>query len=199
MPATSAPYGLRPVQSLGSRPWNGGGLRQYALSSNSATGFFFGDMVNVVAGVPTVIQTTPTTTYGTTSTPMGVFIGCSYTSNNFEFFDSYLPANAITGGATNVLISILEDPKVVFQVQGNGAIPLTAIGKNVSLTNFGNGSTTLKLSGVQLNASAVSTASTLAMRIVDIPTTPTGSPGDAYTDCLVVFNPTVHAYENPQR
>lgn len=195
MPAVSAPYGLRPVQRLGSDTFNGGGIRQYPLATNVATAYYFGDLVQVKSGVPTVCTTTPTSnSFTTNATPHGVFFGVSYTSNNIEYFDQYLPANAITNGASNVIISLMEDPFCVFQCQASGSVATTNIGKNIALKNFGSPNTTQKISGIQLDTSAVGTTTTYAMRIVDIPTTPTGSPGDAYTDCLVVFNAQVHAY-----
>lgn len=197
MASTSSPYGLRAVQKLGSENFNGGGIRVYPLNANSATGFFFGDLVNVAQGVPSICTATPTTTFSASATPTGVFVGCSYDSNGFRFNDSFLPANAYTGGARNIQIAIMEDPLAVFQIQASGSVPATAIGRNAGLTNYGAGSVTTKNSGIQLNASAVGSTSTLAMRIVDIPTTPSGAPGDAYTDCLCVFNAGVHGYFNP--
>jgi hypothetical protein len=196
MAATSGPYGLRPVQKLGSLPF-AGGIRQYGLSANSATGFFTGDLVQVAAGVPLVCTATPTTTWTTLKNPTGIFMGCEYVnSSNQKVYAPYLPANAITGGATGVVIYLLEDPFAVFQVQGAGSIPTTAIGKNVALYNFGSGSTITGLSSIQIT-SAVGTTSTLAMRIVDVPILlGVSAPGDAYTDVYCVFNFGVHGYLN---
>lgn len=197
MSAVSSPYGLKPVQRLGSQPFNGG-IRQYGLSANSATGFFQGDTVQIAAGVPLVCTATPTTSWQAHITPTGIFVGCEYVnSSNQKVYSNTLPANAITGGATGVVIYILEDPFAVFQVQGSGQIPTTAIGKNAALANFGAGSTTTGLSGIQISSS-VGTTSTLAMRIVDVPTLPGQStPNDAYTDVYAVFNFGVHGYLNP--
>lgn len=195
MSTTAGPYGFRPIGRIGSTPY-AGGTRWYGLSANSATGFFTGDIVHMAAGVPTVLTTTPAV--GTvTNLTIGVFVGCSYvSSSNNMVYAPYLPANAITGGATNVQLEILDDPNAIFQIQADGLVALTNIGKNAQLTGFSAGVTSTGLSGVKIATATIGATTTLPVRIIDVPVLAgVSTPGDAYTDCYVIFNFGAHQYQ----
>lgn len=199
MAATSSPYGLRPVQKLNGR--DAGNIRSFPLSTNNTTGIFFGDLIHMASGVITAVGATPTTTQGS-NTPVGVFVGCKFTDPVFGVRHSqYLPANSVNAGYTNIEVRYVDDPNAIFQVQADGQVPLTKVGQNAPLGNFGAGSTTTGDSAVQLVSASIATTNTLAVKIIDIVNStavdPAGSaPNDAYTDVLVVFNAGVHAYNN---
>jgi len=196
MSAVSAPYGLKPIGLIGSQQF-AGSMREIPMTVNSATAFFFGDLVNITAGAPIPVAATPTTTAGT-ATPVGVFVGVRYTDSTLhqEQHAQYFPANGITGGATKVYIQVVDDPDALFLVQSSGAITRAQVGLNATLTNFSAGSTLFGTSGVQLNATTPAATATFAVRIVDLVNGPTSTAGDAYTDCIVKFNVGVHAYNN---
>jgi len=194
MATVQAPYGLRPINLIGGQSFTGGTIRKYVMTVNSATGIFFGDVVKIADGEPSALTSTPTTS---TKGVVGVAVGVSYTDPTLKYtqFSQYLPANAVTSGYTNILISVIDDPDQLYQVQADGAVTRADIGNNAALGNFSNGSTTTGNSKVNVSATTANTSS-LAVRIVDlVDGAPTFStPGDAYTDCIVKFNFGVHSY-----
>lgn len=202
MAAVASPYGLLPVNLQGGQAFNGGAVREIAMTVNSATGFFNGDLVNITAGAPTPITATPTTT-ANGNTPVGVFVGCRYIDPVLKQlqFSNFLPAGAITAGYTQVWIRVVDDPDQLFMVQADGAVTRANIGSNSTLGGFSAGSTSTGKSAVKLLSAGIAGTNTLAVRIVDlvnnIATLPAGSaPGDAFTDCIIKFNQGVHAYYN---
>ena len=194
MATVQAPYGLRPINLIGGQSFTGGTIRKYVMTVNSATGIFFGDVVKIADGEPSALTSTPTTS---TKGVVGVAVGVSYTDPTLKYtqFSQYLPANAVTSGYTNILISVIDDPDQLYQVQADGIVTRAEIGNNSALGNFSNGSTTTGNSKVNMSATTANTSS-LAVRIVDlVDGAPTFStPGDAYTDCIVKFNFGVHSY-----
>ena len=195
MATTSAPYGLLPINLIGGQSFTGGSIRDYVMTTNSATAIFKGDVVTIgvnAGGQPEAMTTTPTTS---TRGLVGVAVGCSYVDPvlKYQVFANFLPANAISAGYTNVAIRVVEDPDQLYQVQADGAIARTQIGLNAELTNFG-GSTTTGNSTIALESTTPANTSTYAVRIVDLVVGPLSTPGDAYTDCIVKFNFGVHSY-----
>jgi hypothetical protein len=195
MATTAAPYGLLPLNLIGGQSFTGGSIRDYAMTVNSATAIFKGDIVAIgvaSAGQPSALTATPTTS---TRGLVGVAVGVSYVDPvlKYQVYSNFLPAGAITAGYTNVAIRVVEDPDQLYQVQGDGAVAATEIGMNAPLTNFG-GSTTTGNSTIALDASATANTATLAVRIVDLVNGPFSTPGDAKTDCIVKFNFGVHSY-----
>lgn len=201
MASTSSPYGLKPVNLIGGQAFNGGVIRDIKLSTNNSGAFYTGDVIQLTsAGNPQALGATITT--GTTVGVIGVCLGVSYVDPNLKYqvFSQYLPADAITGGYTNVFIRVCDDPDQLFQIQGSAAFgSLTngangAVGKNAALGNFG-GSATTGLSTVNLvvgaNGGSLADTATLAMRIVDVVAE---SATDSYPDLIVKFNQTAHSY-----
>ncbi|MBU3668208.1 MAG: hypothetical protein FGM53_06745 [Rhodocyclaceae bacterium] len=201
MAATSTPYGLKPINLIGGQSFNGGVIRQFVLSTNNAGAFYTGDVIQLSsAGNPQALGSTPTA--GTTAGIVGVCLGVSYVDPNLKYqvFAQYLPANAITGGYTNVTIHVCDDPDQLYQVQGSAAFgTLTngangAVGKNAALGNFG-GNATTGLSTINVvvgaNGGSLASTNTLAVRIVDVVD---ASANDAYPDLIVKFNQGVHSY-----
>lgn len=181
-------FGLRPAQKIGGAPWNGSGVRHFAMTTNSATAIYTGDLVSVNSGAPTAVAASPTTTRDT-ATPVGVCVGVEYClpTTGQPQWAPYLPANAVTNGYTNIKIHVCEDPDVLFFVHADEAITAAAIGKNAPLINFG-GNTATGLSTVELDTSAVAITATLAVHVVDV---------DVDNQfALVKFNQGVHAYQN---
>lgn len=199
MAATSGPYGLRSVGETHGRV--SGHRKGFVLPSNNSAAIYFGDIVSMTSGVLASATGTPTTTRSA-NTPVGVFVGCQYVDPiNGLRTAQYLPANAISNlNYTNVILYVEDDPSAEWQVQADGQVPTTAIGKNAALKNFG-GSTTTGNSSIQLDSGSIATTNTLAVRIISLvnaaSTIGGGSvPNDAYTDVIVRFNAGVHAYGN---
>lgn len=203
MAATSSPYGLKPINLIGGQAFNGGVIRDIKLSTNNSAAFYTGDVIQLSsAGNPQALSATITT--GTTVGVIGVCLGVSYVDPNLKYqvFAQYLPANAITGGYTNVFIRVCDDPDQLYQIQGSAAFgSLTngangAVGKNAALGNFG-GNATTGLSTINLvvgsNGGSLADTATLAMRIVDV----VGETAtDDYPDLIVKFNEGAHSYQS---
>ncbi len=194
MATVQAPYGLRPINLIGGQSFTGGTIRKYAMTTNSATGIFFGDVVSIADGQPSALTSTPTTS---SVGVVGVCVGVQYTDPTLKYsqWAQFLPANAVNSGYTNIYVSVIDDPDQLYQVQADGPVTAADIGNNAALGNFSNGSVTSGNSKVNVSATTANT-STLAVRIVDlVDGAPTFStPGDAFTDCIVKFNFGVHSY-----
>jgi len=195
MSATAAPYGLKPIFDVGGSVR--GQVTQVVLTQNTATGFFNGDIVNVGVGVATPVAATPTTTRNG-NTPWGIFIGANWTDQNGRpQYTQYFPANGYTSYSAYgpITLQVCTDPDVRMMVQANGSLTTAAIGLNAPLTGFG-GSTATGNSTVSLAASSAATTNTLAVKIIDIAPGPDNASGDAYTDVIVIWNQSVHAFKN---
>lgn len=214
MAAVASPYGLKPFQLIGSQFNNTSAVREYLMTTNSATAIFNGDIVQLTAGQPAAFATgTPLTlTPGTTAGIVGVCVGVRYVDPvmKYQIHAQYLPANAVTNGYTQVYVKVYEDPDALFLVQGNAQISATLatalakIGSNATLT-YTAGSTTTGNSAVALTSSTIQTAAGAAfcVRIVDFywgqsaaANNPAGnsSATDLFPDLIVKWQQGMHAY-----
>jgi len=218
MAATASPNGLIPKNLIGGGPYQGGTLREYPVKANVATAIYNGQLVQLATtGLPAGVTTTPVAidlasdhsssedTTDATAGIMGVMQGCSYISAEGQLlFKNYLPANLISGGATDVKILVNDDPNTVFQIQGsetlgtfNSSNAAGAVGMNAALTTLGDGSTATGKSGMALlvgtNGGSLAATSTPAMRIIAVVP---GTETDAYPEFLVKYNVGVHSYTN---
>ena len=180
MASTSSPYGLRLVKRLGETSQRHG-FNQYPIASGYATDLKAGDVV-LLATTGKLQKDTGTTT----ATPIGVFIGCSYTDASLGYVNrAQWTASTV---ASDAMGYVVDDPDAIFQIQANGSLNTNAVNANAALVQ-GSGSLALGRSGVSLNASTAANTATLPLRIVGMPNIPGFSvPGDAYTDVYVRFN-----------
>ena len=210
MATTASPYGLKPINLIGGQAFTGGTIREYKLTTNNTDPIFNGDLVKLTAGVPSTVTATPVA--GTTLGIVGVCVGVRYQLSGqqlgYPLFGQYLPAGAVNAGYTNIFIRVVDDPDQLYQVQASDAVTTTSIGKNAALGNFtgGTGSTTGNTTSgnsvINLNQGTIAApGATLAVRIVDLVNQPStfggnfpSNPGDAYTDCIVKLNFSVHSY-----
>jgi len=200
MAKTASPYGLRPVKLVGGTPF-AGATREFKLSTNNTTAIFTGDIIQLTnAGNPQPL--TATITAGTTAGVIGVCVGVRYVMPGTKqpMWGQNLPANAITGGYTDVFITVADDPDTEFQVQGSAAFgTLTngaagAIGKNAALGNFGgNAATGLSTVNVVVGTNGGSLANTAALAVRITGVVP-GTELDAFPELLVKFNGAAHSY-----
>lgn len=196
MSTVSSAYGLQPVQKAGGA-YNNGGYSEFPLTGGNTVAIAMGDLVAFIAGTIAPITATPTTTAGAT-TPVGVFMGCSYQDPILGFVNrAYLPANAVSGGLTQIKIKVADAGDYLFRVQADGPITADKLGKNAALTNFSSADVVNGVSRVKLSASSAATnAPAAAVRLVAFCTNPGNAAGDAFTDVLVRWNAGVHAYSN---
>ena len=193
-PTVSAPYGLIPINLVGGRVF-AGATRQIPIGSGEATAIFYGDVVK--------FNTDGNLTRDTSTdaaTPIGIFLGCSYTDPTFgKVFRQYYPAGTVAADTVGI---VCDDPDALFKaavVSSSTTISYmgrTDVNRNATLVQ-NNGSTVTGNSAVGIQ-STTGTATTLPVRIVDfVPeTTIAGEPG-SYTEVIVKWVAGVHRYTNP--
>ena len=193
-PSVDAPYGLIPINLIGGQVF-AGATRQIPIATNSSTAIFYGDVVKL-GSTGTLEKDTGTSA----ATPVGVFLGCSYTDPVFgKTFRQFYPG---TTNISDVMAYVVDDPDTLFKVavvsSGTtiGTVTRTAVGNNAVLVqNAGN--TATGNSKVAVSATT-NTTSTFPVRIVDVisETSPAGNPG-SYTEVVVKWNQGMHQYLNP--
>jgi hypothetical protein len=201
MASVASPYGLKPVNLIGGLPF-AGSVREIKLSTNNSAALFAGDAIQLTsAGNPQALTATITT--GTTAGVIGVMTGCRFVNpvTKQSQWSQFVPANAITGGFTEVYVYVADDPNLIMQVQGSAAFgSLTngaagATGKNAALGNFSAGSTATGNSAVNLvvgtNGASLANTAALAVRVIGVVA---GTETDAFPELLVKWNAGAHSY-----
>ena len=193
-PSVDAPYGLIPINLIGGQVF-AGATRQIPITSGSSTNIFFGDVVKLNSD-GTLSKDTGTDA----ATPVGVFMGCSYTDATFgKVFRQYYPASTV---ASDIVGYVEDDPSALFKVAVVSAttaisyVNRTAVGNNAVLVQNA-GSTTNGNSKVAVS-STTNTTSTWPVRVIDVvpETAIAGYPG-SYTEVIVKWNAGMHQYDNP--
>ena len=189
--ATSAtPSGAEPINTLSASGSYNGKVRHIKIASGYGTAIFYGDFVKLVSsGTVEKAAVTTAVVAGT----VGIFVGCSYTdpSTSQLTFNQQFPAST---AASDIMAYVVDDPKLVFKMQGDEAIAQTGLGNNVSAVSTA-GSTTIGRSRNALDGGSIATTNTLPLRILEFVDGPDSTVGDAFTDCLVTYLPLSHAYE----
>ena len=182
MSSTAAPYGARPVGTLSASGSFTSKMRHYQIASGYGTSIFFGDFVKLVTA-GTVEKDTGTPA----CTPIGIFMGCSYTdpNTNQKTFNQMWTASI---AASDAYAYVIDDPNVIFEMQADGSAAQATLGTNCAVVQTA-GSTTIGTSknAVDISTSAATTA-TLPVRIIDVVQTPSNAWADSYTDLVVKFN-----------
>lgn len=194
-PQVDAPYGLVPINLIGGQVF-AGSTRLIPITSGSATAIFNGDVVKLNTSGTLSLETLTAT-----ASPVGVFLGCSYTDPTFgKTFRQYYPANTV---AADIMAYVVDDPNALFKVAVTagttstiGSVTRSAVGENTALTLTA-GNTTNGNSRMSVSA-ALNTTSTLPIRIIDIvPETALATNPASYTEVIVKWNAGVHQYNNP--
>jgi hypothetical protein len=163
-PTVSAPYGLKPVNLIGGQVY-AGSTRLLKIASGYAANIFYGDVVKLVS-TGTVEKDTGTST----GTPVGVFMGCTYTdpSSKQPRWSQYWPTGTV---ASDAQAYVVDDPDVLFKVAAVSSgttvafYAQTVIGLNVSLVQ-NSGSTTTGDSAVAIDGSSAAVTVSLPIRII---------------------------------
>ena len=192
-PTVSAPYGLIPVNLIGGQVF-AGSTRQFPIASGYNTAIGFGDVVKLASG--TLVKDTGTTT----ATPVGVFMGVSFTSpvTKQKVFSQQWPAGTVAADAQAV---VCDDPDVLFKValvSGTTVIAgyayASLVGLNASLVQNAVNTTTGD-SKVAVLGSSAATTNTLPVRVVDVVRETADSSGN-FTEVIVKWNAGMHQYNN---
>ena len=193
-PTVSAPYGLVPINLIGGQVF-AGATRLIPISASSATAIFYGDVVKLTSA-GTLEKDVGTDA----ATPVGVFLGCSYTDATFgKTFRQYYPGGV---SATDIVAYVEDDPDALFKVAvvssstTIGYVTRANVGENAVLVQNA-GSTITGNSKVAID-NTVGTTSTWPVRIIDViaETAFAGNPG-SYTEVVVKWNAGMHQYDNP--
>jgi hypothetical protein len=184
-PTVDAPYGLKPINLIGGQVF-AGATRQIPIASGYATSIFNGDVVKLVSD-GTLEKETGTTT----ATPVGVFLGCSYTDPTLKYklFSQYYPASTV---ASDIVAYVADDPDQLFKVavvSGTTVIAgygRTIVGNNVPLVQNA-GSATTGNSAVAVNGGSAATTVSLPLRIIDVVPETVDASGN-YTEVIVKWN-----------
>ena len=193
-PSVSAPYGLIPINLIGGQVF-AGATRQIPITSASATAIYYGDVVKLTSA-GTLEKDTGTDA----ATPVGVFLGCSYTDATYgKTFRQYYPGGVT---ASDIQAYVQDDPDQLYKVAVVSSTTTisymnrTAVGNNAVLVQNA-GSTTTGNSKVAVS-STTATTSTWPVRIIDVvpETAIAGHPG-SYTEVIVKWNQGMHQYLNP--
>ena len=196
MALTAAPYGLRPINRIDGLPYAGATSQFLINPAGLASNLFYGQVVLINSAGYIALSTadgsdiTTNNLGGSSVGAIGVFVGASYiNAQGQQIYGQYYPS-----GTTGVVTAyVITDPFVTFQAQLNGSGAQTVLGTNTffaAVQSTSTGSTQTGNSTSALTSSVVTTAA--AFRIVGFASTP----GDAYTDVLVKFNPSAHSFLN---
>ena len=182
-PTVSGPYGLVPVKLISGTPF-AGVTRQYKIASGYATSIFAGDAVKLVTG-----GTVERDTFDAAMTPIGVFMGCSYTDATLgKVFRQYFPAGTV---ASDIEAYVVDATDVLFKVavvsSGTtiGDLALTDIGANVAGVD-NTGDTASGNSRCAISDTSATT-NTLPFRIVGL-VEETKNTSGGYTEAYVKWN-----------
>ena len=188
MATTATPMGAEPTDTLSASGSFTGKVRHIKVASGYGTAIFYGDFVKLV-NTGTVEKDTGTATL----TPVGVFVGCAFTSPTTDelTFSQTFPAST---AASDIVAYVVDDPNVLMRMQSDEAIAQTGLGNNVAVVQTA-GSTSIGRSRNAVDGSSIATTSTLPLRIIDFVDGPTSAVGDAFTDVIVKFN-AGHQYSN---
>lgn len=168
MSTTSQPFGLRPAYSPSGvvRP------TAYAIATGYAS--------NILQNQPVKI--------GTDGTIQAAAIGDRFigTFQGVEFTDSdgrRRVSNKWTAStaATDIVAYVTLDPTIVYEIQANGSIAVTDIGKQADFTTITAGSTVTGLSALMLDTATLTDTGNASLRIIDIAPGPDNAFGDSYT------------------
>ena len=190
-PTIDKPYGLKPVNLIGGQVY-AGSTRLIAIASGEGTSIFFGDAVKLSGGY---ITRDPA---DSVMTPVGIFMGCTYTdpNSNQKVFKQYFPAGTV---AADIKAYVVDDYDALFKVAvvSSGTtisgVTQAAVGLNAALVD-NTGSTITGDSAVAISATTA-TNGALPVRIVDIVPDTANSLG-SYTEVIVKWNFGMHQYQN---
>ena len=185
MANVDAPFGFRPVRTLGGQPYSGG-RTEYAIASAYNTNIFTGDLVE--------LHTDGTITVGAAAQTniVGVFDGCYYVNSDGEpKWSKYWPASTT---ATDIAAFVIDDPDMLYEVQEDSSDVTVAagVGSNADMVATHSGSTSIGRSKQELDSSSVATTAA-QLRIISKSTDPDNSDATA-ANCNWIVRINEHLY-----
>ena len=191
-PTVSAPYGLKPINSIDGKPY-AGAFRQIPVAASFGTAIFSGDTVQIDSTGYLILSTTTNS-----GTIVGVCVGGSYVNSSGQTVEGqYLPAS-ISTTANPAYAYVVDDQQALFKVAVvSSGTTMSSAGRTVVGTNLAlvlnAGSTTTGNSAYAVTLTGAGTTATIPIRVIDVvPETATAA--DTYTELLVKIN--THQYNN---
>lgn len=184
-PTVSKPYGLQPINLIGGQVY-AGSTRLFRIAANYNTSIYYGDVVKINSD-GTIVKDTGTTT----ATPVGIFMGCTYTNPSTQQKLNYQSYTANTN-AQDIQAYVVDDPDVLFKVAAVSSGTTVAfyssqnIGLNAALVQ-NNGSNTTGDSQVAIDGTSFATTASLPIRVVDI-VPDTSNSANGYCEFICKFN-----------
>lgn len=184
-PTVSKPYGLQPINLIGGQVY-AGSTRLFRIAANYNTSIYYGDVVKLNSD-GTIVKDTGTTT----ATPVGIFLGCTYTNPSTQQKLNYQSYTANTN-AQDIQAYVVDDPDVLFKVAAVSSGTSVAfyssqqIGLNAALVQ-NNGSNTTGDSQVAIDGTSFATTASLPIRVVDI-VPDTSNSANGYCEFICKFN-----------
>lgn len=158
-------YGLRPVSRIGSVP-SSNGTTQYQISAS--------DTNKIYTGMPVVVNTTGYISRvgnatGNNVKPLGVFMGCQYTSATElkPVWSPYWPGSGALS-TDPVYAMVADDPMQVFAIASNGSMTQANVFQNANLASGQSGTDATGISSAVLDTSTIAggTAAQKLLRII---------------------------------
>lgn len=177
MPDIASPFGLRPVKH-----GRGGTIRPFARTIAAAYN------TALYAGAPVRLNTAGSielAAAGNDEFILGVFSGVEYTEPTGHRKVTNVWPGAVAG-ATDIIAYVVEDPDVIYEIQGDGSLTAANIGQQANLANPGTGSTVTGLSTAELDASTAAAANR-QLSILAIAPGVDNEAGDNFTNVLVTI------------
>ena len=190
-PTICSPYGLIPVKLLSGSPFVGV-TRHFKIASGYSTAIFYGDAVKLVTG-----GTVERDTFDAAMTPVGVFLGCTYTDPNLghKVFRQSYPASTV---ASDIEAYVIDSTDVLYKVavvsSGTtiGDLAQTDVGANVAgVDNTGDSASGNSRCAI---SDTSATTNSLPFRIVELVEETKNSSG-GFTEAYVKWN-AGHQYDN---
>lgn len=167
MPATSRPFGLRPVNHPS------GVIRPVAMSILTGYG------VNILQDQPVKIGTNGTIEAAAIGERfVGSFQGVEFTDSEGRrrVSNRWVASTA----ATDIIAYVTVDPATVYEIQSSATIAVTDIGSQADFTTITAGSAVTGMSQLMLDAATLTTVGNASLKILNASPGPDNAFGDAF-------------------
>lgn len=176
MSGTANPFGLRPI-------WHPSGvIRPYCLPLSKA----------LMDALPTLkknqaVQIDPTGRLAAAANAadwIGVFQGAEYSdlqTGRPTITNQWINGTLVLDqGNDSGRVYFTRDPDIVYEIQGSGSIPISAVGEQAAFANIGAGSTVTGFSSASLDVATLANTQNM-MKVLSLSRYPDNDWGDAFT------------------
>lgn len=176
MTAVSTPFGIRPV-------WHPSGvIRPWCLPLSKT---LMDALPTLKKGQPVQIDATGRLAAAANAADWcGVFFGAEYAdlqTGRPTISNQWISGTVVLDqGNQSGRVYFTRDPEIVYEIQGSGTIPISAVGEQAAFANITAGSTVTGNSAAQLDVATLNTTQNM-MKVMGISAYPDNDWGDAFT------------------